>query len=187
MAHYSIGDGLREWMRANQDAPLAATIQDKLDNQGFLTSGELNPFIRTAVQAAVDERKQGVLLDGYPRNLEQLHSLHEPWLFGEELLRRRAGKKAPDMVLTVHVSEDSARERYVSRARDQRDTLEKFQRRFREYEAETLPVEEVYRERGVLVEVDANGTKEENWRALERRLHAREVGKASEIGGIVGQ
>jgi hypothetical protein len=35
LAHHSIGDGLRSWMRANCDAPPALQIQDELDKPGL--------------------------------------------------------------------------------------------------------------------------------------------------------
>ncbi|KAJ0147706.1 Amine oxidase [flavin-containing] B [Fusarium oxysporum f. sp. albedinis] len=38
------------------------------------------------------------------------------------------------------------------------------------YELETVPVEEEYRKRGILVSVDVNGTKDENIEALTKAL-----------------
>ncbi|KAK3654173.1 hypothetical protein LTR56_004228 [Elasticomyces elasticus] len=176
-SHFSVGDSLREWLRDenNQNTPLAAAIQGKLDNQGFLDSAELNPFIRTAVTAAIDDCKNGLLIDGYPRCFEQMQSL-DTWPFEDDLPRQR--RQAPDVVLAIRVSKFNAQARYVSRARDARDSDEKFEKRFVEYEAETTPVEEAYRERGSVVEVDANGTKAENVEELERQLFESAIWKS---------
>lgn len=43
-------------MRKNNNSPLAVRIQDKLDNQGFLTSEDLNPFIGRAIEDALAKK-----------------------------------------------------------------------------------------------------------------------------------
>ncbi|KAI1464235.1 P-loop containing nucleoside triphosphate hydrolase protein [Daldinia caldariorum] len=182
LAHYSVGDGLRSWMRENRTTELAVRIQDKLDNQGFLTSQDLNPFICWAIKDAINQqdkqdqpRPQGILIDGFPRCIEQLESFNV-WPFQDELplAPSSAGwtreNAKPDVVLRVDVAKQNARMRYLARARDGNDSEDKFERRFAEYEAETIPVEEVYRQRGILIDVDANGTKEENVNKMTEAL-----------------
>nr|POE46901.1 adenylate kinase [Quercus suber] len=148
-------------MRENRGTALAVQIQDKLDNQGFLTSDDLNPFIKQAIKAALTQsapRLQGILVDGFPRCLEQLESFHS-WPFQDELpLAPSDGpwvseNVKPDMVLSVKVTGQNAKFRYLGRARDSNDSEEKFERRFAEYELENPAVEEVYRQRGILIEV----------------------------------
>ena len=148
-------------MRENRATSLGARIQDKLDNQGFLTSEDLNPFIRWALKDAIyqDEPKyQGILVDGFPRCTEQLECF-DTWPFQDELPLAPsrggwAGANAkPDIVLSLGVTKQNAKARYVARARDSNDSREKFERRFVEYEAETMEVEEVYRQRAVLIDV----------------------------------
>jgi len=143
-------------MRENVNAPLAVTIQDKLDNQGFLTSEELNPFIARAIKDALSQQppKAGILVDGFPRSTEQLESWNV-WQFSEDLpIASGTNTNAkPDIILSLRVSKQNAKARYSARARDSNDSDEKFERRFSEYEEETLPVEEVYRERGILIDV----------------------------------
>ncbi|KAK0647942.1 UMP-CMP kinase [Lasiodiplodia hormozganensis] len=178
LTHYSIGDSLRSWMRENRTSSLAVQIQDKLDNQGFLTSDDLNPFICQAIKDALsqDEAKfQGILIDGFPRCAEQLESFNT-WPFPSELPlvpSSEGGAIAsakPDIVLSFGVTKQNARARYLARARDSNDSEEKFERRFAEYEAETVLVEEMYRRCGKMVDVDANGTKEENVHNLTKKL-----------------
>lgn len=156
LVHYSVGDGLRSWMRQNQSAPLAITIQDKLNNQGFLTSKELNPFICRAIEDAMSQKseKAGIMIDGFPRNIEQLDSWIV-WPFAEELPLTGAPNvdAKPDVVVSLRVGKQNAKARYSARARDSNDSDEKFERRFAEYEVETLPVEETYRQRGILIDV----------------------------------
>ncbi|KAF9639936.1 adenylate kinase 1 ATP binding protein [Lasiodiplodia theobromae] len=178
LAHYSIGDSLRNWMRENRTSSLAVQIQDKLDNQGFLTSDDLNPFICQAIKDALsrDEPKfQGILVDGFPRCAEQLESFNT-WPFPDELPLVPSSEGGviasakPDIVLSFGVTKQNARARYIARARDSNDSEEKFERRFAEYEAETMLVEEMYRRCGKMIDVDANGTKEENVFNLTKKL-----------------
>ncbi|RYP80619.1 hypothetical protein DL769_002364 [Monosporascus sp. CRB-8-3] len=169
-------------------------IQDKLDNQGFLTSDDLNPFIHQAIKDAIyqDEPKsQGILIDGFPRCTEQLESFNT-WPFQDELPlapssdgRARANAK-PDIVLCFQVTKQNAKARYLARARDSNDSKEKFERRFAEYEAETMAVEEVYRHRGILIDVDANGTKEENVNNVTKKLEESGLWQKIIVEGSTG-
>lgn len=146
-------------MRENRDAPLALTIQDKLDNQGFLTSKELNPFILRAILEVMKQepQKSGILVDGFPRNIEQLDSWCN-WPFSEEVPLEDAlhANTKPDVVLSLRINKQNAKSRYSARARDSNDSDEKFERRFAEYETETLPVEHTYRQRGLLIDVSSH-------------------------------
>ncbi|KAK1997263.1 hypothetical protein LX36DRAFT_681890 [Colletotrichum falcatum] len=148
LVHFSVGDNLRTWMKANRDTPLASTIQDRLDNQGFLTSSELNPFLGLAVEDAMQQKNvKGIVIDGFP-----------------------SCDAKPDVVLLVNVARDKAETRYLARARDRNDSADKFARRFAEYLEEGPVVEKHYREAGLLVEIDNNGTKEESIAMLQKKL-----------------
>ncbi|KAF5585494.1 adenylate kinase [Fusarium subglutinans] len=178
LVHYSVGDGLRAWMRVNRSTELAAKIQSKLDNQGFLTSEDLNPFIYREVLDAINRNEsevKGILIDGYPRCIEQLDSFGT-WPF-QDMMPLAPGDDGrvsldikPDLVLSFQITKENARARYLGRARDTNDSADKFEKRFKEYELETVPVEEEYRNRGILVFIDVNGTKEENIEALTGSL-----------------
>lgn len=145
-------------MRGNRAAPLALTIQDKLGNQGFLTSKELNPFILRAILGIMKQepQKPGIPIDGFPRNIEQLASWSK-WLFSKELSLEDSlhADAKPDVVLSLRVNRQNAKSRYSARARDSNDSDERFERRFAEYETETLPVEATYRQRGLLIDVSS--------------------------------
>ncbi|KAF6833487.1 adenylate kinase, partial [Colletotrichum plurivorum] len=169
LLHFSVGDALRAWMRANPEAPLASTIQDRLDHQGFLTSAELNPFLGLAIEEAArrDDDLRGILIDGFPRCEEQLDSW-ALWPFQERLPLEGSGK--PDVVLLLDVKRENAEARYLARGRDRNDSAEKFTKRFSEYIKEGPPVERHYREAGLLIEIDNNGTKEENIATVEKAL-----------------
>ncbi|KAF3913280.1 hypothetical protein ABW20_dc0100279 [Dactylellina cionopaga] len=109
----------------------------------------------------------GILVDGFPRCMEQLNSWNI-WPFPTDLTLKGGSK--PDIVVSFKVTKEIAKARYLARGRDSNDTENTFEKRFVEYESETLPLEEAYQKRGMLVEFDANGTKEENFGALTKNL-----------------
>lgn len=157
-------------MRANPSAPLASQIRSKLDNQGFLDPEMLYPFIYSAIFEAqrcrgdegADGQFDGMIVDGFPRCVQQLESscawpyqdeaplaLHSPTSDDEASFCLR-----PDVVLSFNVDKHVAKARYLGRARDANDSEDKFERRFAEYVRETVPVKEVYRQRGILIDVN---------------------------------
>ncbi|KAK2055444.1 adenylate kinase [Colletotrichum caudatum] len=154
-------------MKANSDTPLASTIQDRLDNQGFLTSAELNPFLGLAIKDAMQQNVKGIMIDGFPRCEEQLDSWAR-WPFQETIPLEDDAK--PDVVLLLNVARDEAEARYLARGRDRNDSADKFSKRFAEYLEEGPVVEKHYREAGLLVEIDNNGTKEESIANLRKQL-----------------
>lgn len=179
LAHFSVGDNLREWMRNNRGTPLAVAIRDKLENQGFLNPEDIDPFLIEAMETAQARLDlNGLLIDGHPRCIQQLES-YDSWLY-VNVPWQPEGFHISHLVLSIRVGKSTARLRYCDRARDQMDNEEKFEKRFAEYERETLPVEEIYRKRGVLVEVDANGTKDENVVELEQKLMASQIWQTQE-------
>ncbi|KAF2876389.1 P-loop containing nucleoside triphosphate hydrolase protein [Massariosphaeria phaeospora] len=176
LSHISVGDVLRSWMSTNKDTPLAARIRDKLDNQGFLTFQELQPFVGNAIEDAIaKEGSRGILIDGFPRSKEQAEAFRE-WSSREDspLVRGELANK-PDVVLSFLVSKENAKSRYLARARDNNDSAEKFEKRHVEYQEESPPVEELYRRSALLLEIDANGTKEENIEKLTTELEESQL------------
>lgn len=148
-------------MRENRTAPLAVQIQDKVDNQGFLDSEYLNPFILQAIKDALYQAEpelQGILIDGFPRDAGQLEGfLTWPFIVEQPLVPSYQGAvmpiAKPDIVLCFSFTKENARARYLARARDSNDSEEKFERRFAEYEDKTVHVEQVYRQRRKLIDV----------------------------------
>ncbi|KAG8167023.1 hypothetical protein KVR01_002712 [Diaporthe batatas] len=170
LRHFSVGDNLRTWMHANDGTPLAARIQEKLDHQGFLTSAELNPILGHAIEDAIRQGGlKGILIDGFPRCAEQLESWAQ-WPFQDKLLLERGTK--PDAVISINVTGDNAKARYLSRGRDRNDSAVKFERRYGEYLKEGRPVEEHYRDAGLIIDIDNNGPREESLALAEKTLGA---------------
>jgi adenylate kinase family enzyme len=146
-------------MRQNPTTELAVEIQSKLSNQGFVNSETLNAFIYREVFNTIKDKPgtAGILIDGYPRCMDQLESFGQ-WPFQDSLPLAHGdhgGVIKPDVVLGFEVTKHNAKERYLGRARDTNDSAYKFERRFAEYEVETVPVKEAYRDRGILISVSS--------------------------------
>jgi adenylate kinase len=97
----------------------------------------------------------GFLLDGYPRNLGQVADL-DVFLGGrgEEL----------DAVIELVVPREESIGRLTRRAQEQGrtdDTEQVIANRLAIYERETAPILDVYRERGIVLEIDGVGTLDE--------------------------
>lgn len=95
---------------------------------------------------------RGWLLDGYPRTLGQVEAL--------DIILREVGVHL-DAVISLEADPDALVERLLLRAgmegrKD--DNSAAIRTRIEVYHAETAPLTDVYRERGLLVGVDALGT-----------------------------
>ncbi|MGA4508901.1 adenylate kinase [Propionibacteriaceae bacterium G1746] len=117
---------------------------------GELVSDEITDAI-VADRLDQDDAAHGWLLDGYPRNLHQVGALDE--------VLDEAGTTI-DAVLSLLVDEDAVVERLLKRAEIEGrsdDNEETIRNRMQVYAAETEPLLETYRDRGLLVEVDGMG------------------------------
>jgi adenylate kinase len=98
-----------------------------------------------------DDAKPGFLLDGYPRTLAQVTELDGMIKFtGHEL----------DAVVVLTVNQEELVQRLLQRAKTEGradDTEEVIRRRQEIYAEQTEPLIGVYRDRGLLVEVDGLG------------------------------
>ena len=105
------------------------------------------------VRARLDEGdvSNGFLLDGYPRNTAQVHEL-------DSILEAK-GEKI-DRVLLLVADNDELVERLLNRAAEQGrtdDNEEVIRHRLKVYEEETAPLIAIYRERGIVKEVNGLG------------------------------
>lgn len=121
--------------------------------QAIIESGELvpdsltNEIVRDRLNQ--DDAAAGYLLDGYPRNIEQVHALDE-MVEGDAL----------DAVLLIEADTDEVVARLLKRAELEGradDTEEVIRHRQDVYAAQTLPLVEYFTECNILVRVDGLG------------------------------
>lgn len=110
---------------------------------------------------------RGWLLDGYPRTMGQVEAL--------DIILREVGAHL-DAVISLEADPDALVERLLLRAGlegRQDDNQAAIRNRIDVYHAETAPLTEVYRDRGLLVEVDAIGTVSEVRQRITDALDAK--------------
>ena len=166
--HYKIpaistGDIFRAMKTA--DTPLARQLHDIMES-GAYVSDEITIAI-VAERLTQPDCAGGFLLDGYPRTLQQVKALDD-FLAGD-------GKEL-DAVITLLADVEELVTRLLRRAQTEGradDTVDTIRRRLAIYAQETEPLLEVYRERGLLIEVDGLGPIDEVSARLFAALDAR--------------
>ncbi len=183
--HVTTGDALR----ANKDMDIGHMDTEYDTPRAYMEAGELvpdavvNEIVKTALQEA-----DGYVLDGYPRNLDQAEYLSEITdldavvfldVSEAELVDRLTGRRVcDDCGANYHVEFsppetegvcDECGGDLIQRDDDTEDTVRE---RLRVYEENTAPVVEHYRDEGVLVEVDGEGTPDEVFEAIHEEVDA---------------
>ncbi len=157
IVHYSTGDLLRAEVESGSE--LGKKIKSYID-QGKLVP--LDIVINTIKNAILKADKPIILIDGFPRSVEQMKAL-------DEML-----KQNPDIelveVIEIVVSEETARERVLGRKRGPDDTDEVFENRMKLY-LEPLPeIEKFYASQNKLVKIDGERSIEEIVADLEKEI-----------------
>ncbi len=153
MAHYSTGDMLRAEVASGSD--LGKTIN------GYIKNGDLVPLkiiIDTIISAINGSDKETVLIDGYPRSVEQMTAF--------DALLEKESEISLKSVIEVRVSEEVAKQRIIGRAEEAEvarddDSMEVFQNRMKIY---TDPLEEIqkfYTHKGLLKVISGERSIEE--------------------------
>jgi len=183
--HVTTGDALR----ANKDMDISHMDTEYDTPRAYMEAGELVPdeVVNEIVKTALEEA-DGYVLDGYPRNLDQAEYLSgitdlDAVVFldvsEDELVDRLTGRRVcDDCGANYHVEfsppeEDGVCDEcggdLIQRDDDTEDTVRE---RLRVYEENTEPVVEHYRDEGVLVEVDGEGTPDDVFDAIHEEVEA---------------
>ena len=155
--------------RANikNQTPLGVQVKAIIDAGDYVSNDLTNALVTSRLEE--DDARGGFLLDGYPRTLEQVQYL-------DELL---AGKgQALDAVIQLVADQDEVVARLRKRAIEQGrtdDTEEAIRHRQEVYARETSPLIAVYRDRGLLIEVDGLGQIDDVAGRISEALAARGI------------
>jgi adenylate kinase len=159
----STGDVFRAAVAAGSE------LGDKV--RQIIAAGDLVPDELTSEvvrdRLSQPDARGGFLLDGYPRNLGQVRDLDAYLESRDEEL---------DAVIELNVPRDESVARLSLRAKQQGrtdDTEEVIANRLAIYERETAPILDVYRERGIVDEIDGTGSLDEITDRVIAALEAR--------------
>jgi adenylate kinase len=143
----STGDIFRA--NVSQGTPLGIEAKRYMDAGEYVPDEVTNLMVRNRIDEP--DAVSGFLLDGYPRTLAQVEELDGMIEFtGHQL----------DAVVVLTVDRDEIVSRLLQRAQVEGradDTEDVIRRRQEVYAEETEPLIEIYRERGILIEVDGLG------------------------------
>ena len=119
-----------------------------------------------------EDAVNGFLLDGYPRTIDQVHYL-------DALLEKKG--QPLEAVIRLVADQEEIIARLSKRALEQGradDTEEAIRHRQEVYARETAPLVEVFRERGLLIDVDGLGNVDEVGDRISAALQAAGIGAA---------
>ena len=132
---------------------LGAVAERYMDVGEYVPDEVTNAMVRDRLRRP--DARDGFILDGYPRTLEQVDELDS--ILGEQ-------GRSLDAVVELVAQEGLVVERMLRRAQTQGrldDTDAVIRRRLEVYAEQTEPLARVYRERGLLVAVPGMGTIDE--------------------------
>lgn len=140
-----------EIFRANVSlgTPLGVEARRYMDAGEYVPDEVTNRMVRNRIDEP--DAANGFLLDGYPRTIAQVDEL--------DGMVASTGHRL-DAVLCLAVERDAVVERLLRRARTEGradDAEEVIRRRQQVYLEQTAPLVETYKDRGILVEIDAWG------------------------------
>jgi adenylate kinase len=174
--HYGIpaistGDIFRALQTA--DTPLARQVRAIMESGGYVSDEITNEIV--ADRLGQPDCNSGFLLDGYPRTLQQVQTLDD---------YLAATDRPIDSVISLLADTEEVVARLLRRAEiDGRadDNEETIRVRLKVYADQTAPLIEVYRSRGLLVEVDGLGEIDEVSDRVFAALEAVRTRKGPEL------
>ena len=146
--HYSTGDLLREEVASGSER---GKIIDS-----FISKGNIVPIeiaIETIISAIKASQMDTIIIDGYPRSNEQMNALDE-YLAKEESIELVS-------VIEVEVSEETARDRVLGRARGADDNNEVFNNRMSVYLEPLSDIQTFYAKKNLLTKISGESSIEE--------------------------
>jgi adenylate kinase len=147
----STGDIFRA--NVSQGTPLGQEAQRFMDAGEYVPDELTNKMVRNRIDEP--DAEPGFLLDGYPRTLAQVEEL--------DGMIKHTGHQL-DAAVSLTVDDDEIVQRLLQRAALEGradDTEDVIRRRQEVYADQTAPLIGVYRDRGVLIEVDGRGEVDE--------------------------
>ena len=152
LKHLSTGDLLR-----NEIAEKSAL---GIEAESFISKGNLVPdkMILDILSKAIAEQTKdsnGIILDGFPRNVDQAEAL-------EELMTKL--NKEITILIDLHVDNQELINRLLKRGETSGrsdDNMETIKKRLEVYESKTAPVSDFYKNKNKYASVDGMGTIDE--------------------------
>ena len=137
ISHYSTGDMLR--------GEVASGSKRGKEIEQYISKGAIVPIeiaIETIVSAIASAPTDVVIIDGYPRSIEQMQALDNYLVKSNDITLVS--------VVEVEVSEATARQRVLGRARGEDDKEAVFNNRMKVYTEQLQEIRDFYKKKGIL-------------------------------------
>lgn len=161
----STGDIFRD--NIARETPLGVEVKAIVDAGDYVPDTLTNALVASRIEE--DDAREGFLLDGYPRTLDQVAYL-DGLLSGKD--------QSLDAVIQLVADQDEVVARLRKRSLEQGrtdDSEDSIRHRQEVYTRETRPLVEVYATRGLLVEVDGLGDMDEVTERIFEGLETRDI------------
>lgn len=148
ITHYSTGDMFRAEVASGSE-------RGKVINS-YIAQGNIVPIeiaIETITHAIKSAPNNIIIIDGYPRSMEQMSAL-DTYLVNDDDIELIS-------VIEVVVSEEVARDRVLGRARGADDNNEVFNNRMRVYTEPLADIQTFYNDKNILTKIDGERSIEE--------------------------
>lgn len=160
LMHLSSGDLLRKEIAEGTELGKEA---EKVISDGQLVRDELIiKLIEKRIDSLNSEKYKGIILDGFPRTLEQAEAL-------EQIFLKRG--TSTDVMICLQVDEDELISRLLNRGKTSGrsdDNLEVIKNRLTVYEKQTKPIVEFYKNIGKHTEIYGIGTVDEIFERISK-------------------
>ena len=160
ITHYSTGDMFR--------AEVASGSQRGEIIETYISAGNIVPIdiaIETILGAIKNAPTDVIIIDGYPRSLEQMTEL-DKYLVNEKEVKLVN-------VIEVEVSEEVARDRVLGRLRGADDNVEVFNNRMKVYTEPLKEIQEFYGAKSLLKKIDGERTIEKIVNEMDEYIQSK--------------
>ena len=160
IVHYSTGDLLR--------AEVASGSELGKEIASYIDHGKLVPLeiVINTIKSAIEKAdKPIVLIDGFPRSVEQMKAL-------DEMLKNSKDIELVN-VIEVEVSEEVAKDRVLGRARGADDNTEVFDNRMRVYIEPLTAIQNFYNNKSILKVISGEATISEIVNEMESFINSK--------------
>ncbi len=180
--HISTGDIFRANIKNQTE--LGKKVKSILDSGDLVPDEVTIELVQDRLQK--DDAQNGYILDGFPRTIPQAEALAgfsridkavNFMLSDEEIIKRLSGRRvAPTSGRTYHVLfnppkvdgvDDETGEKLIIRPDDQVDAVKN---RLEVYKRQSAPLVDFYRDKGILLEIDASPKPDEVFSVLKSKL-----------------
>jgi len=166
--HFSTGDILRRELEENPDSVFSTSIRNHI-SEGKLVSSELLLSLLTEKIKKLNENNVKILLDGFPRNKENL----DVWK-DMELDMEFEVKVSIFLDCSLETMESNILERAKTSGRSD-DNMETIKKRIIVFETQTKPLLEIFEKEDKIIRVDAEKSPEHIFQEVKEQFKERKI------------